>query len=129
MVVSLSQSCNSLCYHPLQTEDELELVNEVISPTSVTRMSRWISTVRTLLAWLQYCPRVSHRFAPLTFLGVAFSSHLTACGSWLCCWDHDLRSENLEQQTSTVICASAELSLSDPVSFEPDPFTPSCDTT
>lgn len=68
----MNQSCNSLCYHPLQTEDELELVNEVIFPTSVTRMSGWLSTVRTLLAWLQYCTRVSHHFglAPLTFLGI-----------------------------------------------------------
>lgn len=30
VVTNLNQSCNSLCYHPLQTDDELELVNEVI---------------------------------------------------------------------------------------------------
>lgn len=66
----MNQSCNTLCYHPLQTEDELELVNEVIFPMSITRMSRWLSTVRALLAWLQYCTRVSHCTAPLAFLGI-----------------------------------------------------------
>ena len=68
VVTNLNQSCNSLCYHPLQTEDELELVNEVISSTSVTRMSRWLSTVRTLLAWLHYCTRFSHCFGLAPFL-------------------------------------------------------------
>ncbi|KAG8005289.1 Myocyte-specific enhancer factor 2D-like protein [Nibea albiflora] len=40
------------------TEDELELVNEVIPPTSVTGMSRRPSAVRTLLAWFRYCTSV-----------------------------------------------------------------------
>ena len=51
--IQLLQSYNPLCYHPLQTEDELELVNEVIFPMSVTRMSRWQSTVHTDCMWFR----------------------------------------------------------------------------
>lgn len=48
----LLSCCNPLCYHPLQTEDELELVNEVISPhVSHSHESMAVDCSHTLLAW------------------------------------------------------------------------------
>lgn len=83
-ITNMNQSCNSLCYHPLQTEDELELVNEVIPP----HVSHWHESMAI------GCPHIismvpilyeRHCFglAPLTFWDSACVSHLTACGSGL----------------------------------------------
>lgn len=70
----------------MQTEDELELVNEVIVVfllRMVTRMGRWLSTAHLLLTCLRHSTHVFHRFglSPLTFFwDPTFGFHLTACG-------------------------------------------------
>lgn len=83
----INLSCNFLCHHPLQTEDELELVNEVIF---FPHVSHWhelmVIDCLTSLAWLQHRRGVSHRFgfSSLTYLGIQpVVPDLTACGSGL----------------------------------------------